>query len=738
MPDRGTEYVRKRRRRTAFLGGLLLALPVLVLSVFGLLSLRQDRKIIETEVRERAQTFAAEATERCWKRLTMATDTDAQQFRVSTNGGLLVPHPIQTVPSPAPINLSAFNPKQTELWQRIEADQNASSGLTNTLDTLRAFLRTDPPAEAEARARFRLAMLLVPSDAQTAAVEFQTIVKRFPGISGETGIPLSDLAKIQWAGISMIANKGNLLEIRSTLDLMASNAVAKPTALTPWILNRVAGWEASLPTGTNLAAHWKAVWMIDERNRRAYEAARRSLSILERSEISKTEKPSETSWPELFWFHLEDGIDPSGAAPQNSDWLAVSVQKFEDGSRSYLYRNDQQWLALLHEFAEAEVSLPDYLGVHYQIAGKTFAGTRASLADPNHPASQKPGNLRAQIGLRRDILAAASHRSADGKDLVTVSVSLIDPAKLYARQRQRIYWFGALIGVSVLVALVGFVSTWSAFQRQQRLYEMQTNFISSVTHELRAPIGSVRLMAENLKRAKVRDPKEQQKVFDYIVQECVRLSSMIENVLNLARIEQGRKGYEFEETDVHRLVADTVQLMQPHAAASQVALESRLDQAKFSGAGEAAILDGRAIQQLLINLIDNAIKHSPANSTVLVGLDSIANGAVPPAGKEVGSASGSSSAHRLRLWVADHGPGIPLEEQEKIFDRFYRLGSELRRETSGVGIGLSIVKHIVDAHRGKVWVENEPGGGSRFIVELPLIQRRNSAQDTQHTKPQPR
>jgi two-component system phosphate regulon sensor histidine kinase PhoR len=245
---------------------------------------------------------------------------------------------------------------------------------------------------------------------------------------------------------------------------------------------------------------------------------------------------------------------------------------------------------------------------------------------------------------------------------------------------------------------------------------MQTNFISSVTHELRAPIGAVRLMAENLKRDKVPDRQDQQKVFDFIIQESVRLSSMIENVLNLARIEQGRKEYEFEETDVRRLVEDTVALMAPHAAACQVALEPLIGPAV--DAGEPAILDGRAIQQLLINLIDNAIKHSPSKSTIQIGLELNGNRADSMAGR------GTASSDRLCLWVADHGPGIPAEERQKIFDRFYRLGSELRRETSGVGIGLSIVKHIVDAHRGVVWVEAENGGGSRFVVELPLTPQR--------------
>jgi signal transduction histidine kinase len=111
-------------------------------------------------------------------------------------------------------------------------------------------------------------------------------------------------------------------------------------------------------------------------------------------------------------------------------------------------------------------------------------------------------------------------------------------------------------------------------------------------------------------------------------------------------------------------------------------------------------VDGRAIQQALVNLIDNAIKHSAKGQTVTL---------------EIGSGSQSS----FNLSVSDCGPGIPKAEQEKIFERFYRLGSELRRETQGIGIGLSIVKHIVEAHGGRVTVESEPGQGSRFTISLP-------------------
>jgi signal transduction histidine kinase len=743
MADTRTENGRERRRGTGFLGkGLLLALPVIVLSLFGILSLRQDRKILESEVRERAQAFANESVERCWQRLTtvkgtdsipapFARDTKIQAFtgllRVSSNGDLLSPPPVLAVPSPSPSVLSTLTPEQAALWQRIEADRSTSP--TNTGDNLRALLAARPPAEFEAKARFRLALLSMASDTKKASAEFHYIIDRFPDALGDTGIPLSTLATMQLADLSIAASDAKPEQIRSTLDGIASNAVARPTLLTPSILDRAAGWEELLLHSTNLIDRWKAAWAMDERHRSVYAAIARSLPPANET----AGDASNRAWPEILWFHCDDALFRSGGEPElstkNALWLAVCCQKGDDGARSYVYRDTHRRQALLSEFDEAEKALPDYLGVYYRISGTTFAGVRLKKLDPYYAASHKMGDPRDPAELSRAILpsqnvlrpvlASATHRSGDAKELCQVAVILLDPAKLYVRQRQRVWWFGGLIALSALVALAGFVSTWSAFQRQQRLYQMQTNFVSSVTHELRAPIGAVRLMAENLKRAKVPDPKEQQQVFDYIVQECARLSSMIENVLNLARIEQGRKEYEFEQTDIRRLVADTVQLMAPHAAACQIALEAPEGLAPFDDGGEAAVLDGRAIQQLLINLIDNAIKHSPAKSTVRIGLESIANAA------GANFAGGSPAPRRLRLWVADRGPGIPPEERDKIFDRFYRLGSELRRETFGVGIGLSIVKHIVAAHRGAVWVEDEAGGGSRFTVELPWVRCQN-------------
>jgi signal transduction histidine kinase len=178
---------------------------------------------------------------------------------------------------------------------------------------------------------------------------------------------------------------------------------------------------------------------------------------------------------------------------------------------------------------------------------------------------------------------------------------------------------------------------------------------------------------------------------------------LIENVLDFSRIERGRKQYDWEPTDLRSLAETTQKLMEPYAAERGLTLRLKAGE---EGKMEA-MADGKSLQQALVNLIDNALKHSPRGGTVTVGLDR----------------GGGRAGAGFRLWVEDEGPGIPAAEQERIFERFYRCGSELRRQTQGAGIGLSIVKHIVEAHGGAVRVRSAPGQGSRFTMELPEAER---------------
>jgi signal transduction histidine kinase len=355
--------------------------------------------------------------------------------------------------------------------------------------------------------------------------------------------------------------------------------------------------------------------------------------------------------------------------------------------------------------ALAPQPLPAYLGVAVDIAGK-------HLVTPQRRARGAT-----------TLAAATSRTSAVGP--IHVAVVLTDPDAFYARERTRTLWFGSLIGASVVAVLIGFVTAWRAFRRQQRLSELKTNFVSSVSHELRAPIASVRLMAEELEDVGPHDRAKTKEYHRFIVQECRRLSGLIENVLDFARHEQGRKQYEFEPTDLVALVRETARLMQTYAADRQVLIATQI------GGDPAAVeVDGRAIQQVLVNLVDNAIKYSPTGAAVTVGLEfpprSTLRGpeakAQPPRPDIAGPEDGLQKPPRstVCLFVEDQGPGIPAEDHDKVFERFYRRGSELQRETQGVGLGLAIVKYVAEAHGGKVTVRSAVGQGSRFTVQLPL------------------
>jgi signal transduction histidine kinase len=369
----------------------------------------------------------------------------------------------------------------------------------------------------------------------------------------------------------------------------------------------------------------------------------------------------------------------------------------------------------------ATPSIPDFFGIGIEIAGRRLTHLAPDLRTWQRVGyAGKGGGVRKEFSqqLATNVLASASGPSETGR--LKINVYLTSASTLFERQATRSFWFGSLIGVAGLAALAGLGSAWRAFHRQQALSEMKSNFVSSVSHELRAPIASVRLLAESLELGKIQEPARQQEYFRFIVQECRRLSGLIENVLDFSRIDQGRKQYEFEPTDLPALIRQTAAVIEPYATDHGVrVLLSLPDPAAISPEFQA-IVDGKAIQQALINLLDNAIKHSPRDAQVTIGLELVPGdvaGSSDPSGAR--GVEPGLEANALRLWVEDHGDGIAADEHEKIFERFYRCGSELRRETPGVGIGLSIVEHIVEAHRGRIVVRSAPGQGSRFTIELP-------------------
>jgi signal transduction histidine kinase len=394
-------------------------------------------------------------------------------------------------------------------------------------------------------------------------------------------------------------------------------------------------------------------------------------------------------WKKLWWSRwTADGsalaiFQPTTYVNPGDDHNGVSLSG--QGYEIWFVPADVAITIFVRAAEENKYLIPSYVAAQFSIDGIRIPPL-APASEPNEAmllagAEQKAGSSFAQDAIGFEVKFYLTSRE-----------------QMLAAERRREKLFGALVLGSALTALVGLFFARRAFRRQHELNELKTNFVSSVSHELRAPIASVRLMAENLERGSVAGAEKQGEYFKFIGQECRRLSSLIENVLDFSRIEQGRKQYEFEPTDLAALMETTVKLLQPYAAEKGVRLETKLEIGNYKLEME---LDGRAIQQALVNLIDNAVKHSPKGESVIVAIKS------------------DDADRTARLSVADHGAGIPAAEHEKIFERFYRLGSELRRETQGIGIGLSIVRHIVVAHGGRVMVESELGKGSRFTIILP-------------------
>ncbi|MGB6221403.1 sensor histidine kinase [Haloferula sp.] len=264
------------------------------------------------------------------------------------------------------------------------------------------------------------------------------------------------------------------------------------------------------------------------------------------------------------------------------------------------------------------------------------------------------------------------------------------PEVLEASIRNQQRWTFGLLAAALVTATISLFTIHRTVSRERHLAELKSQFVASVSHELRAPLGSIRLMAESLQQERVSKPAE---FHTLIAREGARLSHLIENVLDFARIEEGRKQYHFEETDLSALLRDTLRLMQPLA-------EDRRVHLAFDIPDITATVDPNALQQALVNLVDNAIKFSPEGSPVELR-------------------SSINEEDQVVITITDRGPGIPKSEQQNIFNRFHRLGNELRRETEGTGIGLSIVKHIVEAHGGAITVASTPTNGATFTLTLP-------------------
>lgn len=266
-----------------------------------------------------------------------------------------------------------------------------------------------------------------------------------------------------------------------------------------------------------------------------------------------------------------------------------------------------------------------------------------------------------------------------------------DPVAQASTRNRAVY--GVLLGVFYLTLAMGVIYTGRTLYREARLSRLKTDFVSLVSHELRTPLTSIRMFIDTLAMGRVTNEGDHQQVLTMLSKETERLSSMIERVLDWARIEGGRKQYE-----VHRLPAQAL----IDAAVSAFQAQRMGAVMNFTVDAEAKLpaieVDRDALAGALLNLLQNAFKYTGADKQIAL--------------------RARADRRWVRISVQDNGSGIPRSERKKIFERFYRVDNLLTRETEGSGLGLAIAYRIIRAHGGKITVDSEVGRGSTFTIHL--------------------
>jgi signal transduction histidine kinase len=309
-------------------------------------------------------------------------------------------------------------------------------------------------------------------------------------------------------------------------------------------------------------------------------------------------------------------------------------------------------------------------------------GLVQALSDmPKENGQERIPLLLAEPQVQETVAAAREHGEGP-------TVEIIDPD----------WWQDRTVAVSALKQddeILVSVHDWSAVYK---LGNMQQDFVANVSHELRTPLTAIRMAAESLHMGAMKDERMRAKFLNNIQGEADRLTRLVNELLTVANL-MGRPVLHMSAFDLQQLAEQVESTLEHHAKLANVQLIVRCPDDV-----PAIEADRDRLQQVLINLVDNAIKFTPASGAVTLDISSAKNG------------------QEVRCQVIDSGIGIPPIDLPRIFERFYRVDKARSRVTGGVGLGLSIVKDIIEAHHGKITVTSEVNKGTTFTIELPVKQ----------------
>lgn len=261
------------------------------------------------------------------------------------------------------------------------------------------------------------------------------------------------------------------------------------------------------------------------------------------------------------------------------------------------------------------------------------------------------------------------------------------------RNQRRTNLFLIIMGMSLIFCSLAII--YVAGRRERQLRQLKEDFISNVSHELKTPLSLIAMFSEILKTGRVKSQQTRIEYYRIIHNEAERMSHLISNLLDFASLERGKRAESFEIVNVAKLVRREIEAYDYQIKKEGFQIETEADESLPS-----TLADPTAISMAFFNLLDNSVKYSSGQKLIKVKV--------------------MQSNGYIDLCVADKGPGIPFEEHQKIFEKFYRGSTAIGKKVRGSGIGLSIIKHVAEMHGGKVWVESKAGEGSTFTLRIPI------------------
>jgi len=351
------------------------------------------------------------------------------------------------------------------------------------------------------------------------------------------------------------------------------------------------------------------------------------------------------------------------------------------GEPRWVSYGQKRWLVGLAPSAPGEERL---------VVAVDFQAVSSDLASSAEYSARFVGNIELSAGSPADGISLGP----DFQDLRIVFAPAGQQA--YAKQGslQRLFYMLALV-VVLSVMLFGAYLLWRDMRREVLMAEMRSQFVSSVSHELKTPLTAIRMFAETLRLGRSKDPAAQLEYLDTIVNESERLTRLLNNVLDFSTIEQGKRIYHPAPASLADIVRTAARAMEYPLKQQGFALDVEVDE----GLPQVRV-DQDAIEQAVLNLLSNAMKYSGDSRRIDLKTR-----------REGGSAV---------IQVVDRGVGIEPKDQGRLFEKFYRVPTRENQSLPGTGLGLSLVAHIAKAHGGSVSVESAPGKGSTFSILLPL------------------